>query len=255
LRIVMEARGIKFIQGKPALLSGETVAVADLHLGIEREFVAKGVRLGSLVDRLKKELAELIAEEKAKRLVIVGDVKHTIPGDEYPDTVALKAMLEELSSLAEVVIVPGNHDAGIASVAGRARVAESCGVVVGGVGFAHGHAWPGEELMRAQWLVVGHLHPCVEILEEGVRSVKPVWIVAEADPKKLLAKYPKANKGLKLVVMPAFNPLVGGIPVNRERAGTMGPLLKGGIFKFADAQNYLLDGTGLGSVSSLRRQH
>ena len=249
----MEEGGIKFIQGKPALKCGSTVAVADLHLGIETEFAAKGVRLGSLVDRMKGELLRLIEEERAERLVILGDVKHTIRGDEYLDLVALKAMLEELSQVAEVVIVPGNHDGGIAQVAGKAKVVESSGTVIGGVGFAHGHAWPSVEVMKAEWVVVGHLHPCVEIMQEGVRAVKPVWMVAEPDAEKLCAKYPKANKGIRLAVMPAFNPLVGGALLNRKGGGELGPLVKGGVFKFGGAQIYLLDGTGLGSVSSLRQ--
>jgi len=50
------------------------------------------------------------------------------------------------------------------------------------------------------------------------------------------------------LVMPAFNPLCGGIAVNKE--GIMGPI--GKIMDIKNAQVYLLDGSSLGRVKDIQ---
>ena len=51
-----------------------------------------------------------------------------------------------------------------------------------------------------------------------------------------------------IIVMPAFNPLCGGIAVNRE--GVMGPM--GKILDVSQAEVYLLDGSLLGKVKDVQ---
>lgn len=243
----MGRASIKFVCGKPALRSGGVLAVADLHLGLERELDAKGVRAAGLAERMRGELVSLVREEEPETLVVVGDVKHSICGDSRAGAAEAKALFGELSSLCEVVVVRGNHDAGLDAGPG-VGVADSRGIVLGGVGFAHGHAWPCEEVWRADFLVVGHVHPCVEVVDaSGAKGVERAWLLAKAEKKALLSMHPGANPGIGLVVMPAFNPLLGGVFLNRPGAGFSGPVFGSGIFKLAGGQIFLLDGVGLGS--------
>ncbi len=246
---------LRFIYGKPALLFGRTLAVADLHIGVERELATKGVRLGSMAGALLKDVGALLEETKAERLAIVGDVKHTIMGAEFAEWLELKAMMRELCGMAKVVIVPGNHDADIGRASGDAEVAQSSGVKIGAVALCHGHAWPDENIMGAEELLIGHIHPCVEVRDElGGRIIERAWLLARADAKTLRARYPKANGRMRIVVMPAFNPLVGGMPLNRPGENRlMGPMLRGGMFKLGSGEIYLLNGVGLGKLSALRQ--
>ena len=246
---------LRFIYGKPALLFGKTLAIADLHIGFERELAAKGIRLGPMRDVLLRDMATLLDETKAERLAIVGDVKHTIAGAGFSEWLELKAMLRELCGMAKVVIVPGNHDGDILRVAGDAEIAPGSGIRMGKVALCHGHAWPDEKMMGAEELLVGHIHPRVEVRDElGGRCTERAWLIAKADVKALEARYPKANAKLRLVAMPAFNQLVGGMPLNRPGSDRlMGPLLRGGMFKLGTGEIYLLNGVGLGRLSALRQ--
>ena len=50
----------------------------------------------------------------------------------------------------------------------------------------------------------------------------------------------------EMVVMPAFNPLITGTPVNAPGGGKLGPLLRNGFADDDSMTVYLLDGTNLG---------
>ena len=244
---------LRFICGKPAVAFGNSLAIADIHIGMERGLAEKGIRLGSMNSMLLNEIASLLDETKAERLIILGDVKHTIPGVEFSERLALKAMLREVCGMARVAIVPGNHDGDIGEVAPDAEIAPSSGMRIGDVALCHGHAWPDEGIMGAKELLMGHTHPCVEIADElGGKRVERAWLLAKADAGRLREKYAGANPEIRLVLVPAFNPLVGGIPLNRMKDGApKGPLLRGGMFKFGDGQIHLLNGIGLGRLSAL----
>jgi putative SbcD/Mre11-related phosphoesterase len=243
---------IKFVYGEPAVFYDTTLALADLHVGIEEELAAKGFRAGAANTMLAQRLECLAENQMPTRVVIVGDVKHDIAGASWNGAQALKGMVDLLALRARVVIVPGNHDAGLGSLGLKAEIAGSSGVGLDGVWFAHGHANVPEEAFESDYLFIGHAHPCIEVAgPAGDRLVERVWVQAEADKEKLLSEHPGANEDIKLVLMPAFNPLSGGIPLNRgPRALAMGPVLRSGMFKLGEGQIFLLDGVGLGTVSS-----
>jgi len=243
---------LKFLYGKPALAFGKSVCVADLHIGYEAHLRGKGVRLGSQLEGMKEELAGLLAETGAERLVLLGDVKHSIPNPETEELMALRNFFSTLAEKAEIIVIKGNHDGNIEEFAREAKVFPSEGIVVDGVGLFHGNAWPAPGVVECGWAALGHSHPCVEVADAEGRRVERAWAVGKADARGLLGKYPGANPGLKIVLMPAFNPLLGGYRLNRKGGGRMlGPFLSRGMFKFAEAQIYLLNGVGLGRLSSL----
>ena len=64
---------------------------------------------------------------------------------------------------------------------------------------------------------------------------------------KLEEKYPSSSHP-EILVMPAFNPLCGGIAVNQE--GITGPI--GKITDIRNARIYLIDGTSLGKVKDIK---
>ena len=71
---------LKFLYGEPAVLVENALIVADLHVGIEYEFRRSGIRLPSNVDQMRKRLLILIKETGTERLILLGDVKHKVPG-------------------------------------------------------------------------------------------------------------------------------------------------------------------------------
>jgi metallophosphoesterase superfamily enzyme len=56
-----------------------------------------------------------------------------------------------------------------------------------------------------------------------------------------------------MVIMPTFNDLMGGLPVNSETPKSLlGPLFRSGAVDVEGFDVYLLDGTFLGNVGFLR---
>lgn len=97
---------------------------------------------------------------------------------------------------------------------------------------------------------MGHLHPSIEFKDYfDKRVTEHCWIRAKVKPKSLEKRYKTKDFKLKeIVIMPTFNRLTGGSPVNSEEIKKdMGPFMKNVIDK-KTMEMFLLDGTGLGRV-------
>ncbi len=112
---------------------------------------------------------------------------------------------------------------------------------------AHGHAWPSQEAIATRELVIGHSHFTYEMRDAlGARTRESVWVTADYDVAKLMdgAGYPSKAKGKgRLTVMPPFNRLVGGQPINRSSSFEFGPVLSSRSISLEEADIFLTDGT------------
>jgi len=245
---------LKFIYAEPALLYEKTLVVADLHLGIERSIFGN-VEVdffGACRDRL----FEIIDETRCEELILLGDVKHDIPNMQFPERGRLGKFLKELSSRVKVSIVMGNHDGGIREIVGGIEVHGAAGMMRESISLNHGHAWPSERMMEAEWLILAHNHPCIELRDRmGYRSIEKAWIVGKLDARRIGKKYSKFNKEMKVVVMPAFSELVGGMIFNamKERE-LLGPLFRNEMFKLDAAETFLLNGVSLGMLKDIQQR-
>jgi hypothetical protein len=184
-----------------------------------------------------------VEKHKVKRVFFLGDVKENITMLDSQT----RAVLTELSGLCRITVVRGNHDGGIERFE-NAEVTASGGIVHENLGLAHGHSWPGEELMRCRYLITGHQHPMVRTTDTlGKKHVEPAWIVAPPNARNISEHYDVFNKKIELILMPAFNPLVGSI-INSSRKEHLGPVLNNKLFKLRDALVFRLDGTCLGKL-------
>jgi len=252
------------ICGSPALLvktKGERVlVVADLHLGIESELTKRGMALPSQIPRAKEELVRLMNKHQVNRLIFLGDVKHNIPIASWREWRELPQFFEELTQLARVDIVRGNHDGGIEGMISKnVTVHDARGIVLGKrkrIGLMHGHTWPSPDLLDTQIIVMGHNHPVIELRDKfGGKVIEPIWIRAGLNVKKFPKKLrPQGEDSPKLLVMPAFSKLVGGAIMNRELPEEyIGPIFKAGAVELEEAEAYLLDGTFLGKLANLSK--
>jgi len=248
---------LKIVPGEAALIStgseGNTLLISDLHLGLEKEMAKKGFRVPSysvkMVERIK-----IVAESfNIERVVILGDVKHSVGKVEDIDWGVLPWFFETMLDLFPAVdVVPGNHDGSIKTlIPQRVRLHPSDGVVLGEgrykVGAAHGHAWPSESAIATGRLVIGHSHFTYEMRDKfGSRSRESVWILARYRVEELLSSAgfsPKKKGEGRLIVMPPFNRMVGGHPINRSSSFQFGPVLSSGCVELDEADVFLLDGT------------
>ena len=237
---------MKFLYNAPAILHKGAIIIGDTHFGMERKLARKGIHDEQFSLKLFFRLKELVVRYKAKRVIFLGDVKEDITTlDKKTEDV-----LARLSLLCEIIIVRGNHDGGIERC-GCAKVIPSEGYVYEGLGLAHGHSWPAKTLMECDYLLMGHQHPMFAIRDRlGKKHTEPVWVVAQPDKEKISEHYKIFNKKIRLILIPAFNPLVGS-SINVTAEVRLGPVLNNKLFKLNSALILRLDGTRLGKLENI----
>ena len=261
---------IRFLRGKPALLiadrtHGRMLAIADVHLGVEHELYSNGIVIAPQAEKFYKEIDKLIKLTRAEKLVVVGDLKHKVPGISFREIREIPKLLEPLAEKTKIFLCRGNHDSDLKGLIPESvEVYNSHGFSIGPYGFFHGHAWPAKELLKCDYLFTAHIHPTVEFVDDfGFRIVEKVWAKGTLDEKVLRKKYSigsKRRKGrggefkfgkLETIIFPAFNPIISGMPLNSPRRADgsyLGPLMKSGALKLQKMEAYMLDGTPLGKI-------
>lgn len=272
----------KLLTPWPAMLveAGERILLAtDLHLGIEYELAKMGISIPFQTDRFLGEFMDLVREHRPDRVVILGDLKHGVPITSFQEKREIPRFFRTLLDEVERVdLVRGNHDANIQNLAPEeVEIHPSRGALFGDgfrVAALHGHAWPYPRLLDADLIVMGHNHPAVQLNTPlGVRFTRRAWVRGNLDPVRLAeallgfekvkveddplatfeAAFDTVIRPPQMVIMPTFNDLMGGLPVNAETPKSLlGPLFRSGAVDVEDFDVYLLDGAFMGKISFLR---
>ncbi len=278
---------LKQIGSEPALLlrrgKERIIVMGDLHIGWEVTLSRQGIHVPSQTSKMLSRLREIIRNEKPTRVIMLGDVKHSVSGAELEEWRDVPEFFEELAKLVPCIqVVLGNHDGNLEPLTpSSVELIPSTGIALWKkFGLIHGHAWPAPELLECETLILGHLHPAITLRDAlGYRLTKPVWIIAPCDVRKLIPGVLKAaNVAVKTsnplqilnerfhvkpsvrrcVFIPPFNDFLGCRPVNSKRieethAGEgLGPVVRSGSVDLENAEIHLLDGTYLGHVRELR---
>lgn len=232
------------------LADERTLVVGDVHVGLETEARKAGLHVPSQTNRMRERLERLVTATEAARLVVIGDLKHMVPVSSDQEEDELPGFFRGLPCSVE--LVRGNHDVDIDWLEG-VTVHPAEGIRMGDVGLAHGHSWPSQDVMSARTIVTCHNHPAVMLVDKlGHRAKEPAWVRASFAPGAR-ARYPGLPGDARLVVMPAFNELVGGIAFNAlEGERLLGPLFGNALVDVEGARVFTLDGLDLGRVADLR---
>lgn len=279
-------RSPKPINSEPALLlrrgKQRVVVIGDLHIGWEVALAQQGIHVPSQTAKMLERLKKIIADEKPSRIVMLGDIKHSVTGAELEEWRDVPEFFEGLLKLVpSIQIITGNHDGNLEPLTpSQVELMGSTGIALWErFGLLHGHAWPSPAILGCETLIMGHLHPAVTLRDAlGYRLTRPAWITASCDARKLLRGTMKAAgvstrvdlervleekfhvrlRTTRCVFVPPFNDFLGGRPVNSKRieqthAGEkLGPILRSGAVDLNEAEVHLLDGTYLGHVRQLR---
>ena len=251
------------VAGERALLFSpkggpRTLVVGDLHIGIETDYAFGGVKIPSATQAIVRRLKAVQASTGARKLVIAGDLKHSIQTitrqeeEEVPDFLA-----EVAKVLDEVVVVPGNHDGNakrlVDGAAPNVRLGQVGGELLrGGLLVIHGHAWPDRALAgRARGVALAHNHTAVALEDALGRVTKePCWVRGRVNPERW-REATGADTYPEFILMPPFNELCTGVALNLQGVRPIGPLLREGCIDLPRAEVFLLDGAMLGTVGSL----
>ena len=202
----------------PAAVLGDSLLVADLHLGMEEDLEAQGVHVPYNVSAdVRGMVLEALALSGARRLVVLGDLKHEFGSGLYAEYEEVRGLVEGARRLgAGVVLVRGNHDNFIAPVLRKLggevfqdflRMEDCC--------LLHGHADFSPRDNGCGCVVMGHEHPTVVLRDEvGVKHRFKAFLWGEVE-------------GARVLVLPSPNPLAQGMPVNEVgREDLLSPLLR-----------------------------
>ncbi len=205
------------------------IVIADLHIGYEDELRENGIIVPSQWKNMRNRIESIMKKIKAEKLILLGDIKHNI----LRTPRYVREFFEDMPY--EIMAVKGNHDGGIEDMVDF-KVYPSQGFRIGKYGFMHGHSWPSEDVVKADFLFMGHMHPEIELFDSLKKSTKMACILHGSLNEKGVEKY---GKNISILVLPAFNPLVGA-----AIGKPLGPLFTNNLVTSMDV--YLLNGTYLG---------
>ncbi len=190
-----------------AVIIGDTAVIADVHLGLENFMIEKGVAIPRIqIVEVVKSLRKVVEKYEIDRLVVAGDLKHEFGRNlpyEWEDVELFLKSFEDI----KLEIVRGNHDNYLATILAKHGLELKEEAKVHGWTVVHGH----KECEKSR-IVMGHEHPVVRIRFRGATYSYPCYLRIE-------------RKDRKIVVLPAFSPLVSGSDI-LSTDGFLSPILK-----------------------------
>ncbi len=218
-----------------ALVLKDYLVIADLHIGIELEIEEAGFIIKPQIYEFKERIVKLLDKCEAKKLLILGDLKHSISTPLLWEKFRIYEFLEYLAEFFDkIIITKGNHDGGLENVVNMDAVEIFKEFKVNKFLFLHGHA---NVEKKTKFYVIGHNHPIIELKDsKGSKYRYKSWVFGRND------------KGERIIVLPAFSNLVGGVAFNKNEE-LLGPIIK--KFPREDFEIFLANGTYLGKVKNL----
>jgi Predicted ICC-like phosphoesterases len=243
---------IEFIRDGPALVienDERLLVVADLHFGIEADLAAHGMHFKSHSAERLDRLVKTIDTARPDRLVLLGDVKHSIPSLTRQEWAEIPGILAAIRKEIPIIVFPGNHDIGIERFLDAGELQPKEGGVIDGVAYLHGHTYP-EPSLAGHLIVTGHHHPQVSIRDEvGCALQAPAYLRVPVDAAALgLAPVRDDAPPARALFVPAFNELAG-YDLAKIARDPFSPISR--CMKPEAAEVILADGTYLGPLGLL----
>jgi len=243
---------MEFVKDGPALVIENTerlLVVADLHFGIEADLAAHGMHFRSHSAERLDRLLKTIDAARPDRLVLLGDVKHSIPSLTRQEWAEIPGILDAIRKEIPIIVFPGNHDIGIERFLLPGELQPKEGAVIDGVAYLHGHTYPSPSL-AGHLIVTGHHHPQVSLRDEvGCALQAPAYLRVPVDAAALgLAPSGDNASPARALFVPAFNELAGYDLVKIAR-DPFSPISR--CMNLEGAEVILADGTYLGPLGLL----
>jgi len=261
----------------------KVLIVSDLHLGFEVEWFGRGLRVFdptwsiNIIKALRRDILEI----KPSHLVICGDLEHhySIKNKkkgkksiiEIPPVMSnsilqhIKSDILSINNL-EIIIISGEND-----ISFHQELKKDCVILPSSgrgffnnqLGVFHGDNFPYKEIVFSSDIVLGHVHPIIEIRDElQVKHQLPVFVKLELLREDIfsLFNFPFEFEEVGMVdlttikILPAYNPHLPGYLLNNLDGGKRlyrpFPAIRN-ILRHPDVQVQLTDGIDLGLLSDI----
>ncbi|NHJ02463.1 MAG: hypothetical protein EAX86_10035 [Candidatus Heimdallarchaeota archaeon] len=262
----------------------KVILVADLHLGFEAEWSHRGIDSKdpsisyTIIDRLMSD----INRTKANHLIILGDIFHSVfdfrsvtKGKSWktPDWILDKVgsyFRSEIISRSEVKLttIQGNQDGFLRSYINNNSIIPPEGEFLENynLGVLHGNVPPAMDVLNASEIMLGHIHPMIELIDEmGLKHKLPVFArlsISREQLFKIFGIYIDEDElfdvGLidlvKIIILPSYNVHIPGLVLN-NRKGIMKktqdfPILRK-IISHPELEIQMTNGVVLGNLEDI----
>lgn len=242
---------IDFISSGPAVLIEEEeriLFIADIHMGIETDLKNHGIYIKSHGKERVQRLVNCIRETSPDKLVILGDIKHRIPGTSWQEFSELPHLFSILREILPFFVTPGNHDPGIEGFLRDNEYLIKEGDIIDQVGVLHGHTKLNPAL-KDRLILCGHHHPTVSMSDEvGIALRSPCFIIGELGSEIFDEYQEDENKNTRVLMVPSFNELTG-YGIEKTFRTPFSPISRAMIIDTAEC--LLPDGTYAGDLKTL----
>jgi len=207
--------------------------ISDLHVGLESALEAQGLHLPHIqTDTMMASLQRIIERYRPQQFIILGDLKHEFSKNLTQEWSEVQKLLGILQEMGKVVVIKGNHDNYLATIAAKLGIDLVEQYELDGVTFSHGHL-----STDSRPLVIGHEHPSIRLFDPVGACIKmPCYIHL---PKE------------QILIVPAFSPLASGTDFTGASSGSvMSPVLRSA--DLSNARAYAISEIGLLSLGELR---
>lgn len=177
--------------------------ISDLHLGFELVSAEHGVFIPRVqFKRIKKNIEGGTKKCMAKRILLLGDVKHEFSETGYHEYREVSLMFDYLrKKFQEVILVKGNHDTFITRITRKFDIMVYEEYKEGRYTFIHGHR-DIDLKSSGNVLIMGHEHPSVSLFTDiGAREKVKVFLYGKWRNKKI-------------IVLPAMSYFAEGSDIN-----------------------------------------
>jgi len=242
----------EFIRDGPALVIEQELRlliVADTHFGIEADLASHGLHFRSRSRGRLERLLRTIDQADPDELILLGDVKHSIPTLTRQEYDELPKILDALRDRIPLRVFPGNHDIGIERFCKEGELMPKDGAILDGVAYLHGHMVPAPTL-GGHLIVVGHHHPLLSIRDEvGCALQAPAYIRTGLDRDLLGLTGTETGTPSRALFVPAFNE-ISGYDILQIAKNPFSPISR--CMVHDETEIILADGTYIGSLKSIQ---
>ena len=241
----------RIIESEPALImeaEKKHLIISDLHIGFEHKFSINKISLGknSATMNIVNNIKKLTHTENIESIILLGDIKSGIKKISKNEWNDIPQFFDEIKKLADIILVPGNHDANIQNlVPDDITMISSKGLVIDNVLLTHGHTMPTENFSHINKIIMGHLHP-VFFEEDSLINGQRVWLSLKTK-KELI--FPSTSGKVEITITPSFNPYIYATRKQFYKK-SISPIIEK-VKKHSVAKIVTLDGTIVGNESML----
>ena len=196
----------------------DALILSDLHIGYEEVLAEQGIHLPrTQYKKMKKIIEMMIKETNPEAIILVGDIKHEFGEITRQEWVEVKDLIKFLKeNVKEIHVIRGNHDNFLIPILKKEGIPlHDPYLFLNDILFIHGHKKLDLSKINANLIIMGHEHPAVALRDElGIKHKFKCLLFGNYKEKRI-------------IVLPAFSPLMPGSEVNIiPREKLLSPILK-----------------------------